>query len=68
MSDKRAALKVFTSFALVVLCAVGMYRLLEATGPSSRVAVALGVFAVLGIAAAWRGVVYLRYLRTGAKP
>ena len=68
MMVRNAGYKIFSSFALVALGAIALYRLVGEAGFSARVAPAAAVIVILMGAAAWRGLLYVRYLRTGAKP
>lgn len=68
MTVRNAGYKIFSSFAVVALGAIALYRLVGDSGFNSRIAPAAAVIVILMGAAAWRGLLYVRYRRTGAKP
>jgi hypothetical protein len=64
----RLKYKIVTSFAVAALAVVAIARLLSDVGFSAHSAGAFAVLAVLAVAAAWRGIHYLRFARQGAQP
>lgn len=68
LSPNRLRYKIFTSFAIAILGAIAGVRLAMIAPPSTATIyayVVLGVFIAAGV---WRGLIYLRAARAGARP
>jgi len=59
-SPRRMRIKVFTSFALAGLGLIALARLFSIAPPSTNTIAAYAILVVLVVAAAWRGLIYLR--------
>jgi hypothetical protein len=68
MSRNRLRYKIVTSFAFAALCLVALVRLAMSTPLTGPAVAAFAVAALLLAAATWRGVIYLRAARSGARP
>ena len=60
----RLRYKVFTSFAIAALAAIGIARLASQSGASTQALFVYAILGVLAVAGFWRGVIYLRAVRT----
>jgi hypothetical protein len=67
MSRNRLRYKIVTSFAFAALCLVALIRLATSTPLTGAAIAALGISTLLLVAATWRGVIYLRVARSGAR-
>lgn len=56
--------KVFTSFAIAAFAFVGIARLAFQTQGSGQAALVYAILAVLAIAGVWRGIIYVRAVRS----
>jgi hypothetical protein len=63
-STNRLRYKVFTSFAIALCAFVGIARLALETQPSAQGAFVYAILAVLAVAGVWRGIIYMRAVRT----
>ena len=68
MSRNRLRYKIVTSFAFAVLCLVALVRLAMSTPLSGPAFAAFALATLLLAAATWRGIIYLRAARGGARP
>jgi hypothetical protein len=60
----RLRYKVFTSFAIAALAAIGIARLSFQAGASTQALIVYAILGILAVAGVWRGVIYLRAVRT----
>jgi hypothetical protein len=60
----RLRYKVFTSFAIAACAFLGIARLALQSGSSGQASFVYAILAVLAVAGIWRGVIYLRGVRT----
>jgi hypothetical protein len=60
----RLRYKVFTSFAIAACAFLGIARLALQSDSSGRASFVYAILAVLAVAGIWRGVIYLRGVRT----
>lgn len=63
-SANRLRYKVFTSFAIAVCAFVGIARLALQSQLSAQGAFVYALLALLAVAGVWRGIIYLRAVRT----
>lgn len=63
-SANRLRYKVFTSFAIAACAFVGIARLALQTQASAQGAFVYAILALLAVAGVWRGIIYLRAVRT----
>ena len=60
----RLRYKVFTSFAIAACAFLGIARLALQSDASGQASFVYAILAVLAVAGIWRGVIYLRGVRT----
>ena len=60
----RLRYKVFTSFAIAAFAFLGIARLATQSDNSGQAFFVYAILAVLAVAGVWRGVIYLRGVRT----
>jgi hypothetical protein len=60
----RLRYKVFTSFAIALCAVVGIARLALQTQVSAQGAFVYAILTILAVAGIWRGIIYLRAVRT----
>jgi len=65
ISLTRLRFKIVSSFAIAGLFAVALVRLASSTPLNGAAMLALGTCAIVVVAAAWRGWIYLRAARSG---
>jgi hypothetical protein len=63
-STNRLRYKVFTSFAIAICAFVGIARLAVQTHASAQGAFVYALLTLLAVAGVWRGIIYLRAVRT----
>jgi hypothetical protein len=67
-SKSRLRYKIFTSFAIAVLALVALVRFAAMETTTAPAFFAYAIFLVLAGASFWRGLIYLRAVRTMAGP
>ena len=63
-STNRLRYKVFTSFAIAVFAVVAIARFALETQASAQGAFVYAILALLAVAGVWRGIIYLRAVRS----
>jgi hypothetical protein len=67
-SKSRLRYKVFTSFAIAVLALIALVRFAAMETMTAPAIFVYAILVVLGAASFWRGLIYLRAVRTMAGP